>query len=344
MGLGLGISVDWASLVPYYAKVASAFAARVKADGGTVENTACLKKDLKALNPTPPTGYLLTDYPGAAAAYSLRLINKTYASSAIRVRRGADNAEQNIGFASKQLDTEALESFAGSGDAFVTTWYDQSGNGVNATQTNAAQQPKIVSSGSTILDNGKAAVQFDGTNDRLFGTDNGSLDNIRLGEFTYISVVKNTLTSGGKWNAIFTPSTSNASTTGGRGALAMQLFSSEKKLSFHNTWASAYRLAAIDITSIFNNQLLVFQTRDDVGNNGNGSGVTNSVNTLTASDTQSWTSFAGSQYCIGSQSPTETSSVEDWKGFIQEIVIYPTDQTSDKTPITTNINDFYSIY
>lgn len=53
MGLGLGISVDWASLVPYYAKVASAFAARVKADGGTVENTACLKKDLKALNPTP---------------------------------------------------------------------------------------------------------------------------------------------------------------------------------------------------------------------------------------------------------------------------------------------------
>ena len=54
MGLGLGISVDWASLVPYYAKVASAFAARVKADGGTVENTACLKKDLKVLNPTPP--------------------------------------------------------------------------------------------------------------------------------------------------------------------------------------------------------------------------------------------------------------------------------------------------
>ena len=53
MGLGLGISVDWASLVPYYAKVASAFAARVKADGGTVENTACLKKDLKVLNPTP---------------------------------------------------------------------------------------------------------------------------------------------------------------------------------------------------------------------------------------------------------------------------------------------------
>ena len=149
MGLGLGISVDWASLVPYYAKVASAFAARVKADGGTVENTACLKKDLKVLSPTPPTGYLLTDYPSAVAAYSLRLLNKTYAGSAIRVRRGTDNAEQNIGFASEQLDTEALETFAGSGDAFVTTWYDQSGNDYNVTQTTASNQPQIVSSGTS---------------------------------------------------------------------------------------------------------------------------------------------------------------------------------------------------
>ena len=56
MGLGLGISVDWASLVPYYAQVASAFKARVEADGGTVESMSCLKKDLKVLNPVkPPT-------------------------------------------------------------------------------------------------------------------------------------------------------------------------------------------------------------------------------------------------------------------------------------------------
>ena len=54
MGLGLGISVDWASLVPYYAQVASAFKARVEADGGTVESMSCLKKDLKVLNPVKP--------------------------------------------------------------------------------------------------------------------------------------------------------------------------------------------------------------------------------------------------------------------------------------------------
>jgi hypothetical protein len=54
MGLGLGISVDWASLVPYYAQVASAFKARVEADGGTVESMSCLKADLKVLNPIKP--------------------------------------------------------------------------------------------------------------------------------------------------------------------------------------------------------------------------------------------------------------------------------------------------
>ena len=57
MGLGLGISVDWASLVPYYAQVASAFKARVEADGGTVESMSCLKADLKVLNPIKPPAF-----------------------------------------------------------------------------------------------------------------------------------------------------------------------------------------------------------------------------------------------------------------------------------------------
>lgn len=52
-------------------------------------------------------------------------------------------------------------------DAFVTTWYDQSGNGNHATQTTATYQPKIVSDGALVTENGKAAIEFDGTDDYL---------------------------------------------------------------------------------------------------------------------------------------------------------------------------------
>jgi hypothetical protein len=92
---------------------------------------------------------LLDTYPNAAVAYSIRKLTAAYNGNAIRVRRSSDNAEQDIGFSgSGDLDTSALTSFCGASNGFVTTWYDQSGNLKNATQTTAGNQPQIVSSGS----------------------------------------------------------------------------------------------------------------------------------------------------------------------------------------------------
>ena len=103
---------------------------------------------------------LLDAYTGAAAAYSLRKLNSSYTGSAIRVRRSSDNTEQNIGFSSNGvLDTTALLSFVGVGNGFVTTWYDQSGNGKNALQTTASNQPFIVSAGSIYTLNGKPIIR-----------------------------------------------------------------------------------------------------------------------------------------------------------------------------------------
>jgi hypothetical protein len=113
------------------------------------------------------SGILLDDYPNAAAAYSLRKLRTAYTGNAIRVRRASDNTEQNIGFVNNELDTASLTSFCSGTNGFVTTWYDQSGNGYDATQTTGANQPQIVSSGSVILDNGKPSLQFDGINDLL---------------------------------------------------------------------------------------------------------------------------------------------------------------------------------
>ena len=105
---------------------------------------------------------LLDTYTGAAAAYSLRKLSSDYSGNAITVTTdGVDS--QDIGFSGSNLDTAALESFAGSGDAYVSTWYDQSGNSRNFTQSTFANMPKIVSSGTTILQNSKPIVEFDGS-------------------------------------------------------------------------------------------------------------------------------------------------------------------------------------
>ena len=88
---------------------------------------------------------LLDTYSGSTAAYSLRLLRTDYTGSAIRVRRASDNTEQDIGFVNNELDTASLTSFCSGTNGFVKTWYDQSGNGRDATQSTAANQPQIVS-------------------------------------------------------------------------------------------------------------------------------------------------------------------------------------------------------
>lgn len=103
-----------------------------------------------------PPSYLVDDY-SPAVAYSLRKLSSS-ATVAIRVRRSSDNAEQDIGFSGNDLDTASLLSFVGAGDGFVTTWYDQSGNGHNVTQSTLLNQPNIVSSGSLITMGGLPAV------------------------------------------------------------------------------------------------------------------------------------------------------------------------------------------
>ena len=78
-----------------WAKYVNDFKARVIADGGTMESPSCAKTDVKFLVqnpepvPTPAFTGLLNDYSGAAAAYSLRLLDNTYTGDAIVVRRAS---------------------------------------------------------------------------------------------------------------------------------------------------------------------------------------------------------------------------------------------------------------
>jgi hypothetical protein len=132
-------------------------------DGSGGLNTGSLLAFLETGSEVP-----IDTYSGLKAAYSLRKVVPTYAGDAIEIQSGS--VSQSIGFDSfGDLDVAAIKSFAGSGDAFVKTWYDQSGNSNDAEQTIIASQPKIYSGsqGSVILENGKPALSFDGTDDNL---------------------------------------------------------------------------------------------------------------------------------------------------------------------------------
>lgn len=103
---------------------------------------------------------VLDDFGGAAAAFSLEKL-RTGVDNVVRVRRSSDDTEQD--FNATEVVNGELTGFCGAGDGFVTTWYDQSGNGRNATQATDANQPQIVASGALVT----GGIDFDGTNDHL---------------------------------------------------------------------------------------------------------------------------------------------------------------------------------
>ncbi|MFN8206637.1 MAG: hypothetical protein U0T82_04425 [Bacteroidales bacterium] len=112
---------------------------------------------VQILNPVLGTGVT------AQAAYSTRRVCSTYAGNAIRVRRSSDNAVQDIGFtAGGDLDQTALLSFVGASNGYVVTWYDQSGNGRDATQNTTARQPRIVNAGVVDVVNTRPALTLTG--------------------------------------------------------------------------------------------------------------------------------------------------------------------------------------
>ena len=107
--------------------------------------------------------YILDQYPNAAAAYSLRKLDCDYTGYAIKVRRSSDNTEQDIGFTSNgDLDTSTLKTFCGSNSGYVVTWYDQSGNATNVSQSTSGYQPRIVNAGVVERERkgAKPAVRF----------------------------------------------------------------------------------------------------------------------------------------------------------------------------------------
>jgi hypothetical protein len=286
---------------------------------------------------------LLADYPGAAAAYSLRLLDTNYTGSAIRVRRASDNAEQDIGFDSNgDLDTTALATFCSGTDGFVKVWYCQSGNGNDAEQTTTGDQPKIYdSSTGVVTENGEPAVLFDGSND-ILRTQNldgghdwfsifslyGKVDTTVRALYTYGLIAG----GGGDTDLTFV---ANGFTSD-----SAQIQYSENSTTTRlitTITPSNYTTPAQYLTSVFNKSTAA--TSADQFSFVNGTAPSVSVG---LDQTPLTTQYKAKPFNIGGQGIDDVRRF--WKGTIQELILYPSDQSTNRTGIETNINDYYSIY
>ncbi len=109
------------------------------------------------------TGFVLDDYAGATAAYSLRELTTTSWNVGNVVIEARNSLASVDTFTSAEVFDGTLVTFAdlGDGSATVQRWYDQSGNANNILQSSTNLQPQIVSGGVLLAD----GLKFDGTND-----------------------------------------------------------------------------------------------------------------------------------------------------------------------------------
>lgn len=243
---------------------------------------------------------LLDVYSSAYTAFSLRKLRTAYTGSAIRVRRSSDNAEQNIGFDAFGLfDTVSLLSFCGSGNGFVTTWYDQSGNSRNATQTTAANQPRIVNAGVVEKSNNKPAIRnFQAAATSLSFSGSASTKSV----FITLEYISN-------------PSGDFEFFVGGA--------------DYHGdptNWLAIYASASVQN-----------------GNNRLNGATTNLVTTTKTTGIKLITMIHQTTASLSSLGLGNIAN-RNWEGYLSELVIYTTDQTTNIGGIESNINFIYNAY
>jgi hypothetical protein len=272
---------------------------------------------------------LLDVYTSAAAAYSLRQL-RIGVTNVVRVRRSSGSPDE-ADFTAAQVSDGTLAAWVGAGNnGFVTTWYDQSGNGYNATQTTTANQPSIVSSGSLQTLNSKPALSFNGSSQ-------------------YLSA-----------HAV-----ASAFTGTDKPASAFHVSKVNNNIAFMGIAAlgnSVTNNSLFVLGDYFNNNSLNCGKRDDA----NIAGITqggvagtnqNLISAITNGTTMNVYLQASAvisnlncdvglltldRFTIGAHERVAVGSYLN--GFVQEVIYYPSDLASSRLAIESNINAHYAIF
>jgi hypothetical protein len=206
-------------------------------------------------------------------------------------------------------------------DGFVETWYDQSGNGNNAVQATAGNQPKIVNAGALVVDSGIGGLDFDGDDFLTASSVSGLEGSISMFAVSvrdasgYVVSPSNSSAANRYFGIQEAASTVVANPRNTSSKTVSDSVSGADRLSFAVTTGATS-------TSVGANGSAVTTTTDDYGDD-----------------------FAGSnldQIAIGVLRTVSASG--QFNGRIREILVYSSDQTDNRTALETNINGHYSIF
>jgi len=203
--------------------------------------------------------------------------------------------------------------YTNANDGFVTSWYDQSGNDNHATQSTAGSQPKIVDGGVLVSD----GIDFDGAN-YLF-RDSFTQGNLEQPN-TILSVAK--MDSNDDQNRKVydgNPFTGrNMLFLSPEGSGQFGIYSGDTLLTGDTATSDKHLFTALYNST--SSEFFIDGTLEVSGD----SGV-----------------YSMDAIVIGAN---HDKASNHWLGKIQEVIIYNSDQSSNRAAIETNINNYYDIY
>ena len=268
---------------------------------------------------------------------SIRFFNGTLSEVIIYNSDQSDNRtafESNIG---EVYGIAGIPAYDNTVNGFVETWYDQSGNGNNASQLTASQQPKIVDTGVLVTDrDGKVALNGKGASLALPG--NAPMLSAD-GTYSVFAVVDFDDQRNGNedFDGILN---FESKTTGGSSSFRKPYIYSGKNDG--TLRLSSYSFP--DGTAVLtNSETLSVQLLTNIANpalsTGNNIGYADGVlvtssNTNTDVNTETLTSV--NAYLFDADETTVTN-------FLSEVIYYPSDESAKRAAIENNIDNHYGI-
>lgn len=214
-------------------------------------------------------------------------------------------------------------------NGYVTKWYDQSGNGIDATQNTASSQPKIFDGVNGVVEiNGKSSIDFSGTA-HLKTADTGV--DVLIEQIQIVAYNKSQVTPTSSLQQLLT-------TYGSAGFEGLAFGASTGSLA-NETFTILNDAAAREaITDIIN----IGQHLFTIDWNGNSHNIYLDSNTGNYISAGTPIQLNSRQFVIGRRFATTT--IFDFGGQIQEIILYASDQSNNRVAIEDNINNRYNIY
>jgi len=291
----------------------------------------------------------------SAMTFRIRKANSNTTVGTATVNNG-DNQDVTMNLTASSGYTGGYPHFtadAGSGEAtvtinsvtvngksgFVETWYDQSGNGRDSTNTTATQQPIIVEAG--VFQDGLKFTHTDTTNGkRLFVPRTAA----ELGQAFALVWVGKVTESDTSFNNLLGGLRGVQSYAAGATGIAIK--SSDGTVAFINEDTATSRVKSDSSTSAtLNEDFVAFATYEDAGA---GPELSFQVDAGHQFFSFGSTYVTTSTKDIGIMNATATSGAyrteESPTGICREVLVYDTHQGDNRVALVTNINNQYNLF